>query len=739
MKKRDLLAIVAIIFFLISPSLAFYVVPSMKRLPDDLNEVIYYDGKLGMLNEKTLEMEYRDVTIIRHIKALREENGVLIVREDIEVRDKYTNEELEDFRMTKIYGVDPYTTENIAGYGDLDRLGQWLFPIGVEKKNYEVWNSDLDDACKKGYIEPEEAVATAHFLGEEIRAGIKTYKYYGSQENVFTGYLPTLPEAKMYYSGEIFAWVEPQTGTIIDLQKHVSQYAVFPDLHKLPSNLNISVYLTGNISMLNTTTAQYENFNVTVCNHVEVENATDNYYLVKNEVIAEDENGNRIEELCSSSVDAVNPYTLEYIQMLSNKKGLMSFPIGVQKKNYLLWNPDINNVSVAKYKGEEEIVGLKTYKYVVDVDNYYIGKESIEGMSDRFVELYYDGTTTYYVEPTSGSVVYVEKTGQVNAVFPDLHTIPENFAGEVKMEGELWAATEGKKSIEMIRKINVENVYWEEGNKVLLLKDETTVYDRKTGEKIDIACKTEYHGVYADTAEEAKNYGDRPREGLYTFPPGTEKRSYLMWNPEINAPSVVYFVREEDHNGVHTYLFQTKEDRIVKDDTMGMEMTVRYITTTNYWVEPNTGIVIDMKKESVKKINPLETFLGIRGLFWIDVYKLTLSFPEDTQQEMAEQAKQMMELIKLSNSKVPALKVNLKSKDLIGSIESAKMQKKQIEKLSGNKVKVLDLTYWTSEKSVDHMVEKAREASFLLMFMQIIVPAFLVVVGLAMIAIWIRR
>ena len=114
MKKRDLLVIVAIIFFLISPSLAFYVVPSMKRLPDDLNEVIYYDGKLGMLNEKTLEMEYRDVTIIRHIKALREENGVLIVREDIEVRDKYTNEEIEDFRMTKIYGVDPYTTENIA-------------------------------------------------------------------------------------------------------------------------------------------------------------------------------------------------------------------------------------------------------------------------------------------------------------------------------------------------------------------------------------------------------------------------------------------------------------------------------------------------------------------------------------------------------------------------------------------------------------------------------------------------
>ena len=738
MKKRDLLVIVAIIFFIISPSLAFYVTPSMKRLPSDLNEIIYYDGKLSMLNEKTLEMEQKNIKIIRYIKALDEKNGVLIVREDVEVRDKRTNKELQEFRMTKVYGIDPYTTENIAGYGDLDRMGQWLFPIGIKKKNYLVWNTDLDDACKAGYIEPEEAVAIANYLGEEERGGIKTYKYYGSQENIFTGYLPTLPEAKMYYSGEIFAWVEPNTGTIIDLQKHVSQYAAFPDLHKMPSNLNMSVYLVGNVTMLNTTNAQYENFNVTLCNHVEVENVTSEYYLIKNEVIAEDENGNKIEELCSSSIDAINPYTMEYIEMLSNKKGAMTFPIGVEKKNYLLWNPDINNVSLAKYEGEGEIVGLKVYKYVTEVNDYYMGEENIEGISDRSISLYYDGKTTYFVEPASGSIVYIEKIGQVNAIFPDLHTIPENFAGEVKMEGKLWILSQSK-DIEMDRKLNVENVYWENGKKVLLIKDETTTYDKKTGEKIDIACTTEYHGVYADTAEEARNYGDMQREGIYTFPPGTEKRDYIMWNPEINAPSVAYFVREEDHNGIHTYLFETKEDRMVKDSSLGIEMMVRYITTTYYWVEPNTGLIIDMKKESVKKINPLEALLGIRGVFWIDVYRLDLYFPTETQEEMTENARQMMQLIKLSNSEIPALKINLKTKDLLNSIEMAKMQKKQVEQLSGKRVKVLDLTYWMTEKSVQEMVDEARKATFLIMFMQIILPAFLILMGLIMIAVWVRR
>ena len=738
MKKRDLLVIVAIIFFIISPSLAFYITPSMKRLPKDLNEVIYYDGKLSIFNENTLEIEQKDIRITRYIRALGEEDGVLIVREDIEVKDKKTNEELPEFGMTKVYGINPHTTENIAGYGDLDRLGQWLFPVGVKKKNYLVWNTDLDDACKAGYIEPDEAVSVAHYMGEEKRAGIKTYKYYGSQENVFVGYLPTLPEAKMYYGGEIFAWVEPNTGTIVDLQKHVSQYAAFPDLHKMPSNLNMSVYLKGIVTILNTTNAQYENYNVTICNHVEVENATDEYYLVKNEVIATDEHGKKINELCSVSIDAVDPYTMEYIEILSDKRGMMNFPIGVDKKDYLLWDSNINNVTVAEYRGEEEIAGLKVYKFVSEIKNYYIGEQSIDGLSDRSISLYYDGNTTYYVEPTSGGIAYIEREGQVSAVFPDLHTIPENFAGEVKMEGKLWILSQ-EKNIEMDRKLGVEKVYWEDGKKVLVIKDETTTYDEETGEKIDMACKTEYHGIYADTAEEARNYGDMEREGIYTFPLGTEKRDYVMWNTEINAPSLVEFVREEDHNGIHTYLFETREDRIVKDTTLGMPLNVRYITTTRYWVEPNTGLIIDMEKESVKKTNVLDALLGMRGIFWFDVYRLSLHFSEETQQEMAEQAEQMMELVKLSNSKVPALKIHVETSDIIKSVEDAKMLKKQIEKLSGKKVKVVDLVYWMTERSVNEMINEAKKATFLLYFMQIILPAFLILLGLIMIAAWLRR
>jgi len=417
----------------------------------------------------------------------------------------------------------------------------------------------------------------------------------------------------------------------------------------------------------------------------------------------------------------------------------MYFPIGVEKNDYMLWDSDIGDVSRAKYEGEYYIGGLKTYKYVVKTENRYIGAQEIEGLSDRHADLYYYGNTTYYVEPTSGSIAYVEKNGTVYALFPDLHTIPENFAGQLKMEGELWAATMGSKTIEMVRNVSVSNVYWEGKKKVLVIKDETTTYDKRTGKKIDLACSTEYHGVYADTSEEAKNYGDAEREGLYTFPLGTERKSYSMWNTEINTPSMVDFVREEDHAGVHTYLFETKENRIVRDVSLGMPLTVKYITTTYYWVEPNTGIVVDMKKESVKKINLMENLVGMRGPFWIDIYRLSLYFPEDTVNETAEQAKQMMGLVKLSNSKVPALQINTKTRDIEESLESAKNQMMMVSKLSGKKVKVVDLTYWETEKSVRKMAEKAQQTAFLLTFMQIIIPAFLIILGLAMIAIWIRK
>jgi len=224
---------------------------------------------------------------------------------------------------------------------------------------------------------------------------VKTYEYRGHQDEVYIGPGPegTPPESKLYYMGDQTAWADVKTGLIVDYDKHVVQYIEFPDLHKLPSDLNITAELTGTVSFFNLSKAGtgewYDRYNATILNWVE-NPAADNLYMVGNEVIAKDKDGHMLpDELQGYSIDGVNPYTMEYDPMFSDKRGLLTFPIGVEKKDYTLWDSDIGNTSVAHFAGEENIAGLDTYKYEVKTDNYPVGIQEIDGMSDRNIKLFY--------------------------------------------------------------------------------------------------------------------------------------------------------------------------------------------------------------------------------------------------------------------------------------------------------------------------------------------------------------
>ncbi len=734
MHGKSIALALAIVFMIMSPSI-FLIAPSLKKLPANTDQFIYYHGKLGIFNMTTLQLDYIPITITRHIKALEKHGNVLVIREDIVVKDGNGNE-LKDLASTKIYGIDERTAENIQGYGDLDRIGHWIFPVGIEKKNYLIWNSDLDDACKKGYVAPEQAVATARYMGEDVIEGVKTYRFYGNQSNIYVGNLPEFPEARIYYSGEITAWADVTTGTIIDLHKHVEEFAKFPNLHKIPSNLNTSVILYGNLKMLNQSNGMYDFHNITLENRIWVEDANSCYYMIGSKTIAMDENGRMIKEFCSASRDSVNPYTMEYLSIESDKKGLMTFPIGVKKIDYPIWDSQLNEAINAVYSGSEKICNQTFYIYYQNVSNAFMGEQSIEGFSDRSIKLYYNGSTKYVVEPNSGTIAYLEKKGVVIGDFPNIRSIPENTKQQLKMEGSLWIISQPKRNIEMFKNVSVKNVYFDNGKKVLIIEDNTTTYNKKNGEEIDEASKVEYHGVYADTAEEAKNYGDMERSGLYTFPIGVEKKDYIMWNTEINAPSIARFVREEDHEGIHTYLFEINENRLIYDEKIGG--MARYITDTKYWVEPNTGIVIDMKKETVEKINPLQLLIGIQGFFWIDAMKLNIQFSRDTINEAKEKALMLSNLVKFSNKKAEILNISLKT-DMKEGIKKALEQKNMIEKLSDKKVKIVDLYYQMDEKSIKDMADKAKKASFMLMLIQIIIPLLLIIIAIALIIYGIRR
>lgn len=742
--KRHVMLVLGLAFFIVAPSLSFVFTPSMKRVPDDLDKTIHYGGGLGVFNTTTLQMDYTDVEIRRDVTAIEERDGVLLLRENISVKNARTGERIEDLADTNIWAIDPYTSKNVRGYGDTERVGQYIFPVGVEKKPYTVWNSDLDGAYNAGHVDAEDATGVAYYRGEETVDGTISYKYHGNQDEIYIGPGPegTPPGTDMYYEGEQTAWVDPETGTMVDYDKHVRQYLEFPDLNRLPSDLNTTARLTGTISMFNLSNAAshdpYDRWNASVRQHYWVEEAsTDEMYMVGSETIARDSDGDLLpSDFQEYSVDGVNRTTMRYDPHFSNKTGRLTFPIGVEQRDYELWNSDIGASSTARYTGQTSIAGLPVYRYRVSVEEHPRGTMSIPGMSDRHVDLSYSGDTVYYVEPVTGTPVNVEKTGVVEATFPDLHTIPENTHTELEMNGDLWILGQGRTDIRMHREVTATDTHYDEGRKVILLRDNTTAYDQESGDVVEMASGSAVHGVYADTAEEAPDYGDRHREGIFTFPPGVKKQTYHMWNTEIAATSPVRFVREEDHAGIHTYLFETEESRQVYDPTEGIEQQVKYTTTTRYWVEPNSGSVIDMEKTSEKKVNLFNYLVGIPGRTWVKAYELTLSFSDETVAKNVRAGRDAAAQMQLSGTTMPVTKVNLSTAGLMDSVRAARQQKQQVQELDENKVKALDFHYWMSQASVEQMADEAQTTGFMLMLLQVILPMLLVIFGVALVVLW---
>ncbi|OYT62386.1 hypothetical protein B6U81_00910 [Thermoplasmatales archaeon ex4484_30] len=119
------------------------------------------------------------------------------------------------------------------------------------------------------------------------------------------------------------------------------------------------------------------------------------------------------------------------------------------------------------------------------------------------------------------------------------------------------------------------------------------------------------------------------------------------------------------------------------------------------------------------------------------VYSVKLSFTDEMVRALVEEAKKSKELIELSEKTIPVTEIELTFPDLLENIKVAKEQKMQIEQLSSKKVKIIDLHYWMTDKSVKEMAGMAEKSGFLLLLFEAIVPILLVFFGIVLIALWI--
>lgn len=261
-------------------ALRFAIVPSMKVLPDDVDEQrVFKLDYFVLLDAETLEFfrtapgENPNLSIDRHVTVEAVDGNSALVREDQNV----LNGDESLFAITYHYALNRKTMEGTEEFPEDwgERDGFWNraglvigWPIGTEKEQYPGWAEDYRDTV------------VLEFEGEEAHGGIDTYLFTSEStpvpivpEQVEVLKLPTaitfiqlariagdvqaegveltgaarfrllgliqqavaatqaddsvIPLVYLYdYWGKY--WVEPTTGVLIDTQKYEHRVVTFP-------------------------------------------------------------------------------------------------------------------------------------------------------------------------------------------------------------------------------------------------------------------------------------------------------------------------------------------------------------------------------------------------------------------------------------------------------------------------------------------------------------------------------
>jgi hypothetical protein len=137
--------------------------PIMAKMPADYEQTYKFEGSIKQLNAQTMSLDEIPTNVDRILTATGTEDGVLLLQQDVNFYHAQAGVLLTS--TSDVYGLDRTTRENVPGYGNMDRTGQFTFPAGVEQKAYSFWSSSA------------MAALPANFVSEETYHGITVYNF----------------------------------------------------------------------------------------------------------------------------------------------------------------------------------------------------------------------------------------------------------------------------------------------------------------------------------------------------------------------------------------------------------------------------------------------------------------------------------------------------------------------------------------------------------------------------------
>ena len=168
-----------------------------------------------------------------------------------------------------------------------------------------------------------------------------------------------------------------------------------------------------------------------------------------------------------------------------------------------------------------------------------------------------------------------------------------------------------------------------------------------------------------------------PHEGLtVSWPIGAKQQDYTGWVNETQTTTPIKYVREEEHGGVNTYVYSAsvpatpiKDKQVlsalppaIPQGTLAslasalplpaelkaglaqalpqlsnpVPLSYTYESTSTYWIEPTTGVVVDTEREDIRKAGIVGP--GSKVLAAVPVYDVTTKFTSQSDTDAASDA-----------------------------------------------------------------------------------------------------
>jgi hypothetical protein len=214
--RRHLL--LALALWLLAAMQFFWLASFFERLRADYFAETFYAAKSRTHQTPTAPAEEFDSVVRRRDQTLSSDETHSVVQGDMHW---LTPAGVAMFEIQSLYGVDRQTRENLHGYGNETRTGQFLFPPHTERKTYGQWNPHYGGPHVAMYDHDEK-------LGN-LPVYVFNFLVDGIDETLGFASLPDVPEkyrAVTYGKGRI--WIEPQSGLVVDYEDSGVSYFVDP-------------------------------------------------------------------------------------------------------------------------------------------------------------------------------------------------------------------------------------------------------------------------------------------------------------------------------------------------------------------------------------------------------------------------------------------------------------------------------------------------------------------------------